>query len=95
MRSGFVAEGKVGGGGPGDEDTLACLLGQGTGEGITIGDATVAIPEEVDEFIDMEGALFISQYLDGEIDEGLTSSASTGRGCGGVILPAEEGLDGL
>ena len=65
MGSGPISEAEVRGGGSADEDTLARLLGQGAGEGIAIGDATVAIPQELDEFIDMQGAVFVSQYLDG------------------------------
>ncbi len=56
-----------------EEHTPSCLFCQGTGEGISVGEPPEALLEKLEEIVDVEGLPFISQYLNGQIDERLTS----------------------
>ena len=51
------------------------FFGQRTGQGVPIGETSEALLEKSDEFIDMKGLPFFSQYLNREINERLTSSS--------------------
>jgi hypothetical protein len=69
-----VDEGKGGGGALPEQDSLACFLGQRTGKGVSVAEPPEAFLELLNEFIDMKGPAFFSQYLNGEVNERLTSS---------------------
>jgi hypothetical protein len=56
-----------------EQDTHACLLGQGTGKGVAVGEAPEALLEQLEQLIDVEGFPFFSQYLDREVNKRLTS----------------------
>jgi hypothetical protein len=67
-----IDEGKGGRGALMEEDTPACLLGQGTGKGIPVGETPETLLEQLNKLIDVEGLAYFSQYLNRQINKGLT-----------------------
>ena len=59
-----------------EQNASTCLLCQCTGEGVSIGEPSEALLEKSDEIVDVKGLPFFSQYLNGKIDERLTSSST-------------------
>jgi hypothetical protein len=68
-----IDESKGGGSALPDQDPLACFFRQRTGKGVPVGKTSEALLEQLSEFVDMEGLVCFSQYLNGEVNEGLTS----------------------
>jgi len=58
------------------QNAPTCLLCQCTGQGVPIGETSEALLEKSDEIVDVKGLPFFSQYLNGKIDERLTSSST-------------------
>jgi hypothetical protein len=58
------------------ENAPTRLLCQRTGQGIPIGETSEALLEKSDQIVDVKRLPFFSQYLNGKIDERLTSSST-------------------
>jgi len=70
-----IDESEGGGSALAEQNTPASLLCQRTGQGVPIGETSEALLEKLDEIVDVKRLPFFSQYLDGKIDERLTSSS--------------------
>jgi hypothetical protein len=70
-----VDEGKGGGAALPEQDPLARFLGQRTGKGVSVAESPEALLELLNEFIDVKGFPYFSQYLNGKVNERLTFSA--------------------
>jgi hypothetical protein len=70
----LINESKGGRGALTEQDPLSCFLRQRTGKGVTVAESAETLLEKLNEFIDVKGLTFFSQYLNGQIDERLTSS---------------------
>jgi hypothetical protein len=60
------------------QNASTCLFCQGAGKGVPVGEPTEAFLQQLDKIIDVEGLAFFSQYLNGQIDQRLTSSPTPG-----------------
>jgi hypothetical protein len=85
-----IYKSKGGGGGLAKHDARTCFLCQCAGKGIPVCEAAKALLEQLDKIIYMEWPALLSQYLDGQSDQRLTSSSPSGwKDCFGLDFPSQ------